>query len=276
METYTEIIDLKEYMKSFDLSTIKYVNSDYWKFESKWMLTAHAHDFIEMIYMLEGQAYINIPGKTMNLANYSLIVYPQNAVHQEFSDVYHPQKTICIGVKIENNVKLDKPFVISDNEGHFRWLFQRINEEIRNGRADTTEVVHAYLKSIFLLIQRHCQNYDKSKDIMSMCIRYFHDYYSEEICLEKLASNFYVSPSCLIKLFKRNVGSSPMHYLNTVRIEESKRMLVSSSFSINEISSAIGFNDSLYFSRIFKKTTNLTPTEYRKQFMPNLPKRQTN
>ena len=68
---------------------------------------------------------------------------------------------------------------------------------------------------------------------------------------------------CILPLFKKSTGSSFKEYLNMVRIEESKRLLSNTDFSIIDIAIAVGFEDQSYFSKVFKKFTGLTPKQFR-------------
>ena len=66
------------------------------------------------------------------------------------------------------------------------------------------------------------------------------------------------------KLFKEECGMSPSKYLISLRIAHAKNLITYENLSISEIAIASGFSDIYYFSRQFKKTTGLTPTEYKR------------
>ena len=79
----------------------------------------------------------------------------------------------------------------------------------------------------------------------------------------KVANHVHLNPTYFSTLFKQSTGSSFKEYLNMVRIEESKRLLANTDYSIIDISLATGFEDQSYFSKVFKKFTGLTPKQYR-------------
>ena len=91
-------------------------------------------------------------------------------------------------------------------------------------------------------------------------------YYSQ-ITIATLAKDFHISRNYLYTLFKQEYGVSPQDYLISYRIERAKKLLKNnrSYLSIKEVSTAVGFENPLYFSRIFRNRTGMSPSEYRKK-----------
>lgn len=88
-------------------------------------------------------------------------------------------------------------------------------------------------------------------------------HYGEALSLEQLAQQFYLSPSYLSRIFKRETGVNLSTYLQNVRIEAAKTLLRTSDLKSYEVAERVGINDPVYFSRIFKKVTGLKPKDYR-------------
>ena len=95
-------------------------------------------------------------------------------------------------------------------------------------------------------------------------VRYLQNYYNENPEIGYLSTICNLSRSHFLRVFKETVGTTPHQYLLSVRMDQAKRFLTDSPFSISDVSTMVGFEDSFYFSRIFKKMTGMTPREYRK------------
>ena len=92
---------------------------------------------------------------------------------------------------------------------------------------------------------------------------YIKQHFSKEIFLEEVAKFVDISPYYFSKLFKEEAGQNFIDYLTSLRIDKAKELLSSPERSMKEICIEVGYSDPNYFSRIFKKTTGYTPTEYR-------------
>ena len=103
-----------------------------------------------------------------------------------------------------------------------------------------------------------------SGDILRQIDDYINTHYAAHINTQTLSRRFGFVPSYISKLFRQYKGMSPSDYLTNVRIEKAKE-LIGSGIDVNvaDISSAVGFSDPSYFSRLFRKMTGLLPTEYR-------------
>ena len=103
----------------------------------------------------------------------------------------------------------------------------------------------------------------KNREIMKKAVSYISQHYNEPISLNYVANEVHLNPAYFSTLFKKEIGLSFKEYLNQVRIEESKRLLTNSNFSIIDIAIAVGFEDQSYFSKVFKKYTGMTPKQFR-------------
>src|SRR5699024_1622057 len=83
---------------------------------------------------------------------------------------------------------------------------------------------------------------------------YIENHYSEDLSLEQIAQEFYTSSTTLSRLFKEFSADTPINYLINYRLEKAKNLIAeNSSLSIKEVAQSVGYEDSLYFSKLFKK-----------------------
>ncbi len=122
---------------------------------------------------------------------------------------------------------------------------------------------------IFNMIVDYCDTISDHKlkyysPLVKKAINHINLNLNNGLCVKDLADLFYVSPTYLARLFKKEVNSSIVEYINTQRIKQSTCLLKDSNLPIHQISQMVGISDYNYFSRLFKKYMNKTPSQYRK------------
>lgn len=113
---------------------------------------------------------------------------------------------------------------------------------------------------------RHLQRSDKllsGVDIMKGPVDYVRQNYRHEISVEKLAQVAHLSVSALERRFRKYLSKTPKQFINEIRLENARRMLVDSSLTISEVAYRCGFSDHSYFSRQFKLLFDEKPSELR-------------
>lgn len=93
-------------------------------------------------------------------------------------------------------------------------------------------------------------------------VRYLEERFREQISLQNVCDEFDLSPSHFSHSFKKATGTSPMQYLTRIRIEEAIRLLQRGDMLIKDVAVSVGYEDALYFSRLFKLTTGYPPSHY--------------
>lgn len=106
-------------------------------------------------------------------------------------------------------------------------------------------------------------NKNENADIVAKIARYVDDNYMEPLKITDIAERFFVNPAYLGQQFSKKKGCSLNHYINMVRIEKAKELLVNSNHRIYEIATETGYDDPNYFSSKFYEYTGQTPSEYR-------------
>lgn len=103
----------------------------------------------------------------------------------------------------------------------------------------------------------------KHADVIFKAVDYIKRNFQNKISLEEVASKVYLSPSYFSKIFKDEMNCNFNVYLNRVRIEKSKLLLLSDKVNLSNISADVGFEDQSYFSKVFKKVTGVPPGKFR-------------
>lgn len=107
----------------------------------------------------------------------------------------------------------------------------------------------------------------REERVISSITRYMQEHLSEEISLSVLAEEFHLNPQYISQLFKNEIGVGFLAYLTNIRIEKAKKLLLSTSLSVTEISERTGYGDYRVFTKVFKKTEGITPSQFRREFL---------
>lgn len=109
------------------------------------------------------------------------------------------------------------------------------------------------------------ENKDISEEISNIK-NWIRSNYNQSITVAKIAELFHYNPDYLSSMFKKTAHISLKKYINEIRINEAKNILVSTSYSLKEIAFQCAFNDEKYFLKVFKQIEGVTPTEYKTAF----------
>ena len=97
--------------------------------------------------------------------------------------------------------------------------------------------------------------------------RYLQEHLAEEISLSVLAEQFHLNPQYISQLFKSEIGVNFLAYLTNIRMERAKKLLLTTSLSIAEVAEQSGYGDYRVFTKVFKKSEGVTPSQYRRDFL---------
>lgn len=121
-----------------------------------------------------------------------------------------------------------------------------------------TKVMNKFIDSIFTFADI------KNVDVIYKALQYMRRNYSQKSSLDEVARMVNLSPSYFSKVFKKEVGCNFNTYMNILRIEKSKKLLLYDDLKLVDIATAVGFEDQSYFSKVFKRITGMSPYNYRK------------
>ena len=97
--------------------------------------------------------------------------------------------------------------------------------------------------------------------------RYLQEHLAEEMSLSVLSEEFHLNSQYISQLFKNEIGVNFLSYLTNIRMEKAKKLLLSTSLSIAEVAEQSGYGDYRVFTKVFKKSEGITPSQYRRDFL---------
>lgn len=149
-------------------------------------------------------------------------------------------------------------------------VFKRIILELQRCQVNYEEMLTLLLRHLFIIFERELKREHIVKNEyldreMDIAVSFFNENYNRDISIEEYASSRGMSVSWFIRNFKKYTGQTPMQFIVSLRINNAQILLETTEYSINEISSIVGYENQLYFSRLFRKQKGYSPTEYRKK-----------
>ena len=110
------------------------------------------------------------------------------------------------------------------------------------------------------------QTGEEGEQMIVGIVRYMQEHLKEEISLNVLADEFYLSAQYISQLFKNEIGVNFLAYLTNIRMEQAKKLLLSSDDTVAKIAEKSGYADYRVFTKAFKKSEGVTPSQYRRNF----------
>lgn len=107
----------------------------------------------------------------------------------------------------------------------------------------------------------------KKERVITGITKYMQEHLSEDVSLHILSEEFHLNSQYISQLFKNEIGVNFLTYLTNIRMEHAKKLLLSTSLSIAEVSEQSGYGDYRVFTKVFKKSERITPSQYRRDFL---------
>lgn len=236
----------------------------------------------QLLYIAAGKAHFYFDGKEQIITAGHMVLYrpkePQkyDYYREDQTEVYWVHFT---GGDVKNILRSygltdDKKVFYCGSGLDYQNLFRTMINELQMCKEKYSEMLEMYLRQIFIMLQRYFANAARTEPIrvieeIDKATKYFNEHYNEDINIEEYTQKNYLSISWFIRAFKQCTGSTPMQYILSKRISNAETLLLDHSYNITEISQIVGYDNPLYFSRIFKKIKGLSPSEYRKNINTN-------
>lgn len=254
---------------------------------------AHQHCFFELVYVLKGRTLHTFENKRIIIHEGDYFLIDINRTHsyaavsgdEDFSIIncmFLPQFLDRVLVHTHQFHDLINNYLIHFNYDSFSseptqniyhdtdktvmFLMQQMLSEYDEHNKEYVEVIRSYLSAAIIhLVRNESKNRDDGRDITQYIKEYVANNYSQPITLSDICRNINFSLSNISIIFTKNAGMTFREYLQNVRMKKASEMLEKTDKTIAEIAYLVGYSDPAFFYRLFKKTMNITPQEYRKE-----------
>jgi AraC family transcriptional regulator of arabinose operon len=229
------------------------------------------------IHCGRGAGWCELAGTKHMIRTGELVVIPAGIPHAYGADSVHPwtihwfhtQGALLGDFLRELNVTPQQPVLRPDASTPFLGLFEEILDTLEHGYT-THQLIFAaqalaHLLAVLTREQgRASQHQPGTMQRIMQTIAYMKEHLNQPLQLDTLASLANLSRSRYVALFKQQAGYAPIDYFIRLRMHRACQLLDTTDASVKEVAAQLGYEDPLYFSRVFRAVNDLTPTEYRR------------
>ena len=256
--------------------TAKLLNVASATYGGDWHSVPHTHNHMELFYIVGGKGQFLIQDQLHPVNANNLVIINPNVTHTEVSLNAQPLEYIVLGIdgiELVTGETSNGQFNILDHleSVEVSSCLRNILREMELKNTGYEDVCQAYMEILIIRLMRSIDFAVPTDPQLGIgnrqCAavkRYIDLHFKEALSLDQLAEDAHMSKYYLSHAFKREYGVSPINYMITKRIEESKYLLAETDLSMSQIAQLLGFSSLSYFSQVFRRTQSLSPMEYRK------------
>ena len=255
--------------------TAKLLNVASCRYGGDWHSVLHTHNHTELFFIVSGKGQFLIEDQVFPVNVNNLVIINPNVLHTEDSLNAQPLEYIVLGVEgveLATSENSNGQFCILD---HFESLeisscLRNILREMEQKNTGYEDICQAYMEILLIRLMRStalavpAEPSAISTNRQCAAVRRYIDlHFKETLTLEQLAEEAHMNKYYLSHAFKREYGVSPINYMISRRIEESKYLLAETDLSLSQIAQLLGFSSLSYFSQVFRRYQDVSPAEYR-------------
>ena len=255
----------------------------------------HRHEFLELSYVLDGNAKHTTEGITTVLSKGDFFIIDYNRYHeyQQIGDTpFVVMNCLFLPSLIDETltgceelsevlrnylIKLDfyqvkdhpTNFIYHDNDGWIGSFFQHLHREYQEKNMGYFETIRSYLILILIHMMRQIEKpnaYNSGNEMIRHILDYVDKNYTDKLSLNAISQKYNYTLQHVSTLFKKEVGVTFQEYVQSVRIKESCRLLINTDQKVADIATRVGYTNIKFFNEVFKRHMEMTPRDFRKKF----------
>lgn len=278
---------------SLEATSMQMLNVGYVRHNGDWNWKGVCSPFTRIYYVTEGEAVVRMKKKSVTLTPDHLYIIPANVEHSyecsglfchyylHMFEAHNSGSNFIDFFEFPSEVEafpLDRELFAEMCERHPEAQLPASDPKLYDNKTTFSSYVQRCAQMplyekvmiegfIGVLFSRFLQQATErpwaNDNRVTKVLKYINQNLFEDIDIDALAGVACVTKPYLIRLFKRNFGTSPLQYINRKKIEKGQLLLITEDITVKEVAYQLGYNDHSYFNRLFKKLVGQTPQEYR-------------
>lgn len=244
----------------------------------------HSHAFFHYIYALGGHTRVTVEGQNYETEQGSLVLVPPETVHS----ITSLDTSCCLDLKFSCSEALSAriiglPRYLRAVDDHANSLIRNIFEEAVGQEPDYDEIINLRLYELLIRLLRQqsgkeagqaaagCFLSAPRQESIRRALRIVEEELETPLRVADLAERCGYSENYFRQVFRQSVGMMPNAYINQRKIAKAKELMLYSEQNVTQIAEKLGYQSIHYFSRLFKKVSGITPTDYISRVKDNRP-----
>lgn len=267
----------------------KLITLYYFEFGKNYVFPGERHDFWELLYVDKGEVEVWADEKRHTLRSGMIIFHKPNEFHRFYANNGKAPNLIVITfdcrskamkrfedaiIYLEDEERNLLAEIIKEGQSAFSFPFRHPLKRRKNAAVGSEQLIKLYLETFLIKLMRKADFSETGRplsstvkekhddEIVKRTIQLLIERMGEDVSLTEICSALHLSKTRLKDLFKRKTGFTVMEYLAQLKIDKAKELIRESNLSFTEISEKLNFSSVHYFSRAFKRATDMTPSEY--------------
>ena len=231
----------------------------------------------QILYVANGKTHFWFDGREEIVSTGHMVLYKPEEIQKYVYYLEDNPEVFWIhftGSDVKNilayhGISLDEHVFYCGVLPDYKALFRKIIQELQLCRYGYEDYIASLFNDILLLVDRQQHEQKKTtgnvQEQIERAAAYFNENYNTKISIDDYAESLHISTNGFIHNFKQYAGMSPAQYILSLRMVNAQSLLERTTYNIKEISEIVGYENPLYFSRVFKKEIGKSPAQYRKE-----------
>lgn len=240
-----------------------------------------------LIYVKDGCGWVEVAGTRFSLSHDEFIVIPKGVAHAYGSDEVDPwsiywlhfdgNKATCLaeGLAAPTRIAPADNSRIAERLELFEEICFLLNKNLNVDVLDYANLVLQHLLGTFRYVnvyRKGAYRKNKENNAIGKVIHYMEENVENRLTVEEMAAVGHLSRSHFYRRFQEETGLSPLDYFIRLKVNKACLLLIDTPLSIGQIAYKLGFSDSQYFARTFKKITGVSAGHFRSRYINELPR----